>query len=144
MPMAPPRPCNAPGCAALTQDRFCPDHARERERAEDRARGTARGRGYDTRWDKTSRAYLARHPFCLGCRAVGLTRASEVTDHILPFKGDERLKRDPANWQPACRWHHDIVKARLEREYARGEIGAEELRLDSARAVILTRQFRGP
>lgn len=108
--------------------------------APDLARGTARQRGYDGRWDRTSRAFLAAHPLCLGCQAAGWTPSpSEVTDHTVPHKGDRALFWDAGNRQPSCRWHHDAVKAVLENLWARGLIGPEQLRLDSAEAVRLSR-----
>ncbi|HEX9768488.1 MAG TPA: HNH endonuclease signature motif containing protein [Kiloniellales bacterium] len=109
--------------------------APERLTAPERASG---GERYGWRWDLAAKAYRRANPLCLGCAAVGDTRATQVADHIVPFKGDERLKWDPANRQPACDWHHSVVKQRLEARFERGEIGAEDLRLDSAAAVALT------
>lgn len=48
---------------------------------------------------------------------------------------------DPNNLQPACRWHHDLVKQRLELDYARGHATADDLKLDSAKAIKLTQHF---
>ncbi len=104
-------------------------------------RGSARQRGYDAGWDRESRVFLKANPLCLGCKAVGILRPSAITDHIQPHKGNRRLFRDPANRQPSGRWHHDVVKQQLERRFDAGEIGAEDLRLDSDVAVALTRQL---
>jgi len=41
-------------------------------------------------------------------------------------------------WQPACRWHHDVVKQGLERMLDRGELMTADMWLDSAAAVRLT------
>lgn len=84
--------------------------------------------------DKWKRA----HPLCLGCEAIGKVVATEVTDHTIPHKGDQALLHDEANWQPACRPHHDVVKQRLEAMYKAGTIGADALRLDSQKAIELT------
>lgn len=121
---------------------FRPPGARtrfEQKRQADRFRGSARERGYDAEWDRESKAFLRAHPLCLGCEAVGRVTAAELTDHIVPHQGDRALFRDRANRQPACRWHHDVVKQRLEAMFARGEIGRADLRLDSAVSVRLTR-----
>lgn len=116
----------------------------ERQRGYDRMRGGARERLYTSTWDRTAKAYLAEHPVCVGCAAAfDRVVAAEVVDHIEPHKGDRRLFWSRANWQAPCRWHHDVVKARLERRFARGEIGVEDLRLDSDVAVALTRRLAG-
>lgn len=81
------------------------------------------------------------HPLCLGCKAVGRITATAVTDHTVPHKGDHALLVDEANWQPACRPHHDIVKQRLEALFKAGSIGRSDLRLDSAKAIELTNEL---
>jgi 5-methylcytosine-specific restriction protein A len=79
----------------------------------DRARGTAAERGYDAEWARTSRAWLAAHPWC-GERADGKlyavhsvcvqrgerTRAT-VTDHIRAMR-QGGAKLDPRNHQSLC------------------------------------------
>jgi 5-methylcytosine-specific restriction protein A len=122
---------------------WMPDRA-EAERATDRARGTARDRGYDSRWDRASAAFLLAHPICPACELAGLIVASQVTDHTIPHKGDRALFWSRDNWQPACRWHHDVVKQRLEQLYAAGKIGAAELVLTSAFALATAAQLRAP
>jgi 5-methylcytosine-specific restriction enzyme A len=109
--------------------------------AHDAKRGSARQRGYDAKWDKEATAFKREFPLCLGCRAVGRFEASAVVDHVMPHKGDRHLMWDRRNWQPACRFHHDVVKQRLEVMFAQGKIGANELRLDSDAAMRLTREL---
>lgn len=104
-------------------------------------RGSARQRGYSPKWGRTSRGYLRKHPLCLGFLALGMRRKATVTDHIVPHKGDAGLFWDRDNWQPASKWMHDNVKQRLELLFARDEIEAEELRLDSKTATALARQL---
>src|SRR4051794_33187453 len=83
-------------------------------------RGSARERGYNTRWDANSLRYRREHALCLGCEAVGRFTVTEVVDHIIPHKGDNVLMWDESNWQPSCGPHHDVVKQRIERRYAQG------------------------
>lgn len=45
---------------------------------------------------------------------------------------------DRSKWQPACGWHHDVIKQILERMFSKGEIKAEDLWLNSSVAVRLT------
>lgn len=114
MPMAPKRPCNHPGCGALTSESYCDRHKAERRQAYDRERGSAHERGYTRRWAKASKAFLAKHPLCVGeeCKALPLPRPATVTDHIVPHRGDMTLFWSRANWQPLCKRCHDIKTAR--------------------------------
>ncbi len=41
MPIEQPRPCNHPGCPALTRDRFCEAHRKQRQQVYHRSRGTS-------------------------------------------------------------------------------------------------------
>lgn len=107
------------------------------------AQRTTAERGYDARWNKTSIQFKREHPLCLGCQAVGLVTAVEITDHIVPPKGDKALFWNPANWQPSCKQHHDIVKQRLERLFEQGNASLSDLRLDSEKAKRITVEVLG-
>lgn len=113
------------------------------QRDYDQRRGSARDRGYTARWDSEARHFRAAHPLCLGCLAVGRTAATLIVDHIVPHRGDETLMWDPANRQPSCGPHHNIVKQRLETLYLQGSITAADLKLDSDRAKHLTLELLG-
>ncbi len=106
----------------------------------DRDRGSARQRGYTTRWDKACATFKQRHPYCLGCQALGKRMATQVVDHVEPHKGDQAKFWNTAMWQPACVWHHEVIKKRLERMFEQGEIGISELWLNSAMAIALGRK----
>lgn len=109
-------------------------------READARRGSAHQRGYGFKWDKAAKRFRRSNPLCLGCQAAGRTMAAEVTDHIIPHKGDMELFWNADNWQASCRWHHDVIKQRLEDAWSEGKIGADDLRLDSAAAIRLTRE----
>jgi hypothetical protein len=95
------------------------------------------------RWTKFSLEYRKANPWCLGCfAATGEHVKSEVVDHIVPHKRDPSLAWDTKNLQPACRWHHDKICQMLGNMFERGEIGADQLRLDSKTAVKLTNRYR--
>lgn len=82
--------------------------ARERRRLFDRERGQRADRKlYTYRWAQASKRFLARHPLCVICLALGRTSAAKVTDHIVPHRGDEGLFWDRTNWQPLCKPCHD-------------------------------------
>lgn len=71
----------------------------------------------DTRWTQGRLAYLAEHPLCVRCAALGRVGAATVVDHIVPHRGDPSLFYDRANWAGLCAMHHDRDK---QREEARG------------------------
>jgi 5-methylcytosine-specific restriction protein A len=87
------KPCSYPGCPYLTQKRFCPAH----QKHEDKERPSAARRGYDSRWQAYSRAYLKAHPICKQCGAP-----SQCVDHIIAHKGDMALFWDKSNHQALC------------------------------------------
>jgi 5-methylcytosine-specific restriction protein A len=103
------RPCLEPRCPALVPHGRCPAH----ERTYDRQRGTARERGYTSRWDEYSKARLQRYPLCgqrqdgllypehSQCAKEGRTVAAQCTDHIVAVhKGGSMW--DESNHQSLC------------------------------------------
>jgi 5-methylcytosine-specific restriction enzyme A len=114
----------------------------EQSREYDRHRGSARARGYNAAWDNASRGFKRRHPLCPACEAVGIIACTEVVDHVEPHEGDTRKFWDKTMWQPACRWHHDVVKQVLERMWKRGEVGLDDLWLTSPTALSLAADLR--
>jgi 5-methylcytosine-specific restriction endonuclease McrA len=91
MPSAPPRACR---CGALVPaGKRCPRCTKQY----DRTRGTARERGYDSRWERESEAFLAlpQNRFC----ACGCGRLADMVDHRIAHKGDRALFWDKSNWQ---------------------------------------------
>lgn len=124
---------------------FRPAHQPTRQqqaRQYDRQRGSARERGYNVRWEKARRTFLARAPLCIGCEAIGTVEPAAIVDHVVPHGGDSERFWDTAMWQGCCKWHHDVVKQRLEDRYARRQIGEAELWLNSKAAIELTRTLR--
>ncbi|OYR14268.1 putative prophage LambdaSo holin [Brucella rhizosphaerae] len=101
-------------------------------------RGSARDRGYTSRWDKAAVTYKRDNPLCIGCEAVDRVEVAKVVDHIIPHKGDQSLFWDKANWQACCAMHHDIVKQYLERQFEQGLLSAGDLRLTSSIAKAAT------
>lgn len=104
MPSRPQKICSHPGCAVLVQSGRCASHRTLREDT----RGTAASRGYDRRWRKLRRWYIARHPMCQQCDADGISSWAEDVDHIVPFDGKSDPKRlDAGNLQALCRSCHN-------------------------------------
>ncbi|RPH38338.1 HNH endonuclease [bacterium] len=112
MPLAPRRPCTWPGCNELTYYSRCPQHQKQERKEIDKRRGTAAQRGYDSKWKVARDWYLANHPLCVKCKAIGAVRVATVVDHIVPHKGDMELFWDRDNWQALCKACHDSKTAK--------------------------------
>lgn len=76
-------------------------------------RPTAASRGYDHRWRKASKEFLATNPWCVNL-GEGCTLLATLVDHIVPHKGDVVLFWSMGNWQPLCDHCHNCHKARIE------------------------------
>ncbi len=99
--------CNKPGCSKLTSERLCEVHMAEYNSTRDRYRESAHKRGYNTAWQKSSKRYLIKYPFCAECLKQGIHTPAAVVDHIIPHKGNKKLFWDTNNWQPLCKRCHD-------------------------------------
>ncbi len=124
MPTRARRPCNHAGCRDLNVPgtSYCERHQADAtawKRETDAARPSARERGYDTRWDKARRTYLAKHPVCAGCVKIGVSTPATVVDHIDPHRGDQKKFWDKANWQPLCASCHGRKTATEDSGFAR-------------------------
>lgn len=105
MPKAPKRPCRYPGCPNLCDKGvYCSQHMRF---SSDRMRGSAKARGYDSRWRKARAAFLQRNPLCNECIKHGRLTPATVVDHVIPHRGDQKLFWDEDNWQALCKSCHD-------------------------------------
>jgi hypothetical protein len=69
-------------------------------------RGSARQRGYDSRWERARLVFINQHPLCAECERNGLVTVGREVDHIIPHKGDQTLFWDEANWQTLCHECH--------------------------------------
>ena len=115
------------------------DLARQPRHYRDQRHGSAASRGYGSKWTAAAAEFKRLHPWCLGCMAVGVRKATDLVDHIVPHKGDMKLFWNRRNWQPACAWHHNAIKPILEAKFECGEVGVEALRFDSAASTRLTK-----
>jgi len=83
----------------------------------ERDRPSAAARGYGWWWRNIIKTgvgdrFLRRNPLCAECLRNDRVRAATVVDHIIPHKGDERLKRDTGNMQSLCEGCHNAKSAR--------------------------------
>jgi 5-methylcytosine-specific restriction protein A len=96
MPFAPPRICVCGNIVASTAICIC----RQQRKAEaDKRRPSASQRGYGSKWQRESKAFLAlpQNRFC----ACGCGRIADCVDHKIPHRGDQKLFWSRSNWQPA-------------------------------------------
>lgn len=112
MPTKPKKPCKHPGCPRLTNERYCDQHAKLH--INDRA--NAFDRGYNSRWQKASKRFLLKNPFCLECERNRILKPATIVDHIKPHRGDKALFWDESNWQSLCKRCHDR-KTRMKDHY---------------------------
>lgn len=105
MPYKPRAPCRHPGCPELVEPgkKYCVKHLPLHPEAV----RSASSRGYGSRWQKASKAYLQSHPLCAVCMKNGRYTRATVVDHILPHRGDHKLFWDQSNWQSLCKPCHD-------------------------------------
>lgn len=104
--------CPTPGCPTLTASGRCADCAAKAGRD----RGSARAKGYDSRWERTREAYLRANPYCEcdDCMALpALLRpvANEV-NHIDGLGPLGPRGHDWSNLQAMTKAHHSKHTAR--------------------------------
>ena len=102
MPKKAMKPCKHPGCPKLTEGAYCDEHKPLHP-----DRPSAAKRGYGSKWQKASKAYLQSHPLCVECVKLGRYTKATVVDHIVPHRGDQKLFWDQSNWQALCKTCHD-------------------------------------
>jgi 5-methylcytosine-specific restriction protein A len=99
--------CNHPGCRTLTTDIFCDHHKPLHKPKSDQFRGNSAERGYDEKWKRFRKFYLAENPMCFDCAKNGIDRFAREVHHIVKLSaGGERL--DPKNCMALCRSCHQI------------------------------------
>lgn len=88
----------------------------EQNRQADQRRGSARERGYSSKWDAAAKGHLDRNPLCAYCALAGDTVAAELVDHLYPHKGDRWIFWLKRLWVSCCEACHNGFKQRLERK----------------------------
>ena len=91
--------CNERGCTVLTRTSYCVGHSRNKEVYRTRSELP---RGTLVKWRKYTKQYRVDYPHCVDCGAP-----AEVTDHVIPHRGDMRLFWDANNHAPMCRSCHN-------------------------------------
>lgn len=105
------RYCLEPGCPNKVRSGRCPAHARRLKRVYGRFKtGPTR---YDTApWIQKRDQFRVEHPICANpTQSRRCTVTTDVVDHIIPHRGNERLMFDDANLQPLCYHCHGLKTA---------------------------------
>lgn len=89
--------CPHPGCSNLTLDRYCAEHASDR----DRYRGSRIERGYDEQWLKFRARYIIDHPLCTDCLSTDQITPAREVHHIHKLR-DGGAKFDINNVMALC------------------------------------------
>jgi 5-methylcytosine-specific restriction endonuclease McrA len=84
--------------------------AAERNARAEANRPNASQRGYDSKWRRESRAYLAANPRCRRCGAT-----ATLVDHVEPHRGNRALFWKRSNWQALCVTCHSVWKQSQEK-----------------------------
>jgi 5-methylcytosine-specific restriction enzyme A len=120
VPLLPSRSCKSIGCRGIGEDDgFC-HNCRVDGKARD-PRPSSRARGYDSRWQVYTKAFIAHHPLCVDPfnRHPQFKGASQVVDHREPHRGDMKLFWDHANHQPLCTQCHNFKTATVDGGFGR-------------------------
>ncbi len=106
MPDRPKRPCARPGCPALVESGYCPEHARS---GTEFGRESSDKRGYDYRWRKFRESYLkqSENVICADCR---VQRSTDI-HHLKKLKDFPQLKYVLSNLLGLCAKCHSVRTA---------------------------------
>ena len=107
-------------------------HKRSARHAPRERRTHSTARGYDYRWEKFRRSFLAANPLCEYCLARGQITAATVVDHDLPHEHDPHLFWNNT-YSALCAKDHNSTKQRMERRY-RGDALLQAVRVAKGKA----------
>jgi len=113
------KPCATPWCGTLTANTYCTACQKKIDDQYEASRPSAAARGYNSRWRRESKAYLAHNKWCVHCLAAGLHVEAEHVDHIKPHKGSHKLFWDKNNWQALCKPCHSFKTAKQDGRFTR-------------------------
>ena len=110
MPRKPARPCGYPGCPNLSDDYYCPEHAKLVESGYNRyGRSPEMKRRYHGAWPAIRKRFLTQHPLCEQCRKEGRVTAASEVHHILPLS--QGGSHDESNLMALCKPCHSRITA---------------------------------
>lgn len=90
---------------------------REGNKAADVRRGSARERGYNSRWDKAAAGHRSNSPLCRYCEVLmEVVEPATLVDHLYPHHGDQGVFWNRTYWISCCKPCHDGFKQKTERK----------------------------
>lgn len=110
MPRKPRKPCRYPGCSALTDESYCPEHKRLVAARYNRYERTPEMKNrYNGAWPAIRRSYIAAHPLCEVCGHEGRYTEAREVHHIIPL-ADGGTHED-SNLMALCKPCHSRITA---------------------------------
>ena len=110
MPRKPRKPCRYPGCSALTDESYCPEHKRLVAAQYNRYERTPdMKKRYKGPWPAIRRRFLAGHPLCEMCLREGMYTEAREVHHILPLA--DGGSHDTSNLMALCKPCHSRITA---------------------------------
>jgi 5-methylcytosine-specific restriction protein A len=109
---SPKKPCAYPGCARLTDKRYCPEHEKlERDRYNKYERSPDINKKYGRAWKRIRDRYVKEHPLCEMCLKEGRLTPVEEVHHIKPIsQGGTHARSNLMSLCQSChtKIHHEI------------------------------------
>lgn len=110
MPRKPRKPCRYPGCSALTDESYCPEHKRLVTARYNRYEWTPEMKNrYNGAWPAIRRNYIKAHPLCEVCRREGRYTEAREVHHIIPLA--DGGTHDSDNLMALCKPCHSRITA---------------------------------
>lgn len=113
MPYQPLKRCSFPNCRNRVKSGRCELH-NQRQKDD---RPNANKRGYDHKWAKYRKGYLAQNPLCVMCLEQGNYTPATVIDHIKPVENGQAdpLFWEQSNHQALCRNCHSYKTREIDK-----------------------------
>lgn len=110
MPRKPKHPCGYPGCAALTEKRYCLEHEKFTSRQYEKYGRDPKTRSrYGRAWHRIRQSYVKEHPFCEECMKNGKLVPVDQVHHKKPLA--EGGSHDRSNLISLCASCHARIHA---------------------------------
>ncbi|AUS97361.1 HNH endonuclease [Clostridium thermosuccinogenes] len=118
MTKKPKRPCSYPGCAELTDGRYCEKHQKQADSYYNKyERDPQTRKRYGRTWKRIRDRYISEHPLCQECQKYGRLTPAEEVHHIIPLsKGGTNAD---SNLMSLCKQCHSSITAREGERWAR-------------------------